>query len=110
MAKDVTLLGEVAERGATILKICRGGCDRRGRLSVARLLAEYGPGTAVGHIMRAQIGECPHKDSAQIQNRSVGILAGLGVLGLHTLAANMAEECKCQLVVGGCILKEQRRQ
>jgi hypothetical protein len=68
MAKDVILLGEVAERGARMIEIRCGRCDRRGRLSVARPLAEYGPDVSVGRIMHAQIGERPNKDSAQIQN------------------------------------------
>jgi hypothetical protein len=53
MAKDVILLGEVAARDATMIQIRCGRCDRHGRLSVARLLAEYGPDVPVGHIMRA---------------------------------------------------------
>jgi hypothetical protein len=69
MAKDVILLGEVAARGATMIEVRCGRCDRHGRLSVKRLLAQYGPDVAVGHIMRAQIGECPNRDSSQIQNR-----------------------------------------
>jgi hypothetical protein len=62
-------VAEVAARGATMIEIRCGRCDRHGRLSVARLHAEYGPNVPVGHIMRAQIGECPNKDSSQIQNR-----------------------------------------
>ena len=41
MVKAVYLLGDVAERGATMIEIRCGRCDRYGRLSVARLLAEY---------------------------------------------------------------------
>jgi hypothetical protein len=69
MAKDVILLGEVAARGATMIEVRCGRCDRHGRLSVKRLLAQYGPDVAVGHIMRAQIGECQNRDSSQIKNR-----------------------------------------
>jgi hypothetical protein len=46
MGKNVILLGEVAERGATTIDIKCGRCERHGRLSMARLLREYGP-----HIM-----------------------------------------------------------
>ena len=44
-------------------------CDRHGRLSVARLLAQYGPDAVVRDIMQAQIGACPNRDNAQLQNR-----------------------------------------
>jgi len=38
VAKNVILLGEVAARGAAMLDIPCGRCDRHGRLSVQRLL------------------------------------------------------------------------
>jgi hypothetical protein len=38
MARDVILLGDVAEPGAEMIEIRCGRCDRAGRLSVARLL------------------------------------------------------------------------
>jgi hypothetical protein len=65
----VILLGEIAERGATMLEIRSARCDRHGRLSVARLLAEFGPDAAVGEVMHVQVGNCPNRDSVQIQNR-----------------------------------------
>jgi hypothetical protein len=61
MAKDLILLGEVAARGVTMLEI--------GRLSVVRLLAQYGPDATMRDIMRAQSGACPNRDDAQLQNR-----------------------------------------
>ena len=69
MARDVITLGEVAERGAAMIEIRCGRCERAGRLSVARLLAEHGPNAAMGEVMRAQVGDCPKHDEAQIQNR-----------------------------------------
>ena len=69
MARDVILLGEVAERGATMIELRCGRCDRQGRLSTARLLAEHGPGAAMGEVMRAQVGDCPKRESTQIQER-----------------------------------------
>jgi len=53
----------VAARGATMLNIRRIRCDQHGRLSVARPLAQHGPDVAMGHIMRAQIGACPNRDT-----------------------------------------------
>jgi hypothetical protein len=75
MAKDVILLGEVAARGATMLDIRCGQCDRHGRLSVQRLLAEYGPDARIPSVIGAQIGAlsgpfapvraCQTRDSAR---------------------------------------------
>jgi hypothetical protein len=53
MAGDVITLGEVAAR-AEMIEIRCGWCDRHGRLSVARLLAEHGPNAAMGAVMQAQ--------------------------------------------------------
>jgi len=39
MTKDVIQLGEVAPRGATVMEVRCGRCDRAGRLSARRLLA-----------------------------------------------------------------------
>jgi hypothetical protein len=69
MAKDLILLGEVAARGATTLEIRCRRCDRHGRLSVARLLAQFGPEAAMRDIMQAQVGACPNRSNAQLQNR-----------------------------------------
>ena len=52
-----------------MIEVLCGRCDLRGRLSTARLLSQHGPGAAMGEVMRAQLGDCPHKDSAQLQNR-----------------------------------------
>ncbi|HTW73893.1 MAG TPA: hypothetical protein VMD56_03105 [Steroidobacteraceae bacterium] len=47
MARDVITLGDMAERGAEMIEIRCRRCDRVGRLSVERLLAEHGlPGPA----------------------------------------------------------------
>jgi hypothetical protein len=69
MARDVITLSEVAGRGAEMIEIRCGHCDRAGRLSVARLLAEYGPDAAMGHVLRAQVGDCPNNDSDQAHKR-----------------------------------------
>jgi hypothetical protein len=36
---------------------------------VARLLAEHGPDAKMRDVMRAQVGDCPKREDAQIQNR-----------------------------------------
>jgi len=72
MARDVILLGEVAAKGAAMIELRCGRCDRHGRLSVARLLAEWGADASLLDIMREQIGSCPHRDDAQIYTRLCG--------------------------------------
>jgi len=69
MAKDEIVLGEAAARGAAMLDIRCSRCDRHGRLSVKRLLAEWGPDASIRDIMHAQIGSCAHKDDSQIYTR-----------------------------------------
>ena len=66
MGKAVYVLGDVAERGVAMIEIRCGRCERYGRLSVTRLMAEHG---AMGKVMRARVGDGPHRDEAQIQNR-----------------------------------------
>jgi hypothetical protein len=44
MAKDDILLGEVAARGATMIEICCGRCDRHGRLFVPQLPSDLKEG------------------------------------------------------------------
>jgi hypothetical protein len=69
MARDVITLDDVADRGAEMIEIRCGRCDRAGRLSVARLLGEHGPDAAMGHVLHVLVGDCPKQDSGQIQNR-----------------------------------------
>jgi hypothetical protein len=67
MAHSITL-GDVAQRIETLDIRC-GRCERHGRLNVARLLAEHGPHAPIAQVTRAQVGDCPKRDDAQIQNR-----------------------------------------
>jgi hypothetical protein len=53
---DVYSLGDIAARGATMLEI-----------RWARLLAEHGPSKSFSEVMRGLVGDCPNKDSHQIQ-------------------------------------------
>jgi len=69
MAKDYIPLGDVAARGAPMLEIRCGRCDRHGRLSVARLLAEWGADASIRDIMHKQIGSCPHRNDTQLCTR-----------------------------------------
>jgi hypothetical protein len=40
--QDVITLGDMANKGVTMLDVACRRCDRRGRLSIARLIAEHG--------------------------------------------------------------------
>jgi len=81
MANEVVLLGEVAARGSTMIRCWR--CDRAGRLSLQRLLAQHGPDVSVRHLMEPEVGACPNRDSAQIQNHSDPYSPALGRLFAH---------------------------
>jgi hypothetical protein len=58
MARDVIALGEVAAKGAAMIDIRCGRCERPGRLSVKRLLASYRPEASIRDITREQIDSC----------------------------------------------------
>jgi len=47
MARDFISLGDVAAKGAAMLEIRCGRCDRHGSLSVARLPAEWGADASI---------------------------------------------------------------
>jgi len=47
---------------------------------VQRLLAQRGPDVPVRHVMEAEIGACPNRDSPQIQNRCDPYSPALGRL------------------------------
>jgi hypothetical protein len=59
----------VAARGAAMLGIRCRRCDRHRGLAMERLLAQSGPHVAVRHITQAEMGACPNRKVAQIQNR-----------------------------------------
>ena len=51
-------LGEVAERTNRLEVLCRK-CDRRGVLSVARLVQEHGANFGMPELRRVLAGDCP---------------------------------------------------
>lgn len=67
--KGVILLSEAAARGERTIEIGCGWCERLERLFVEAGLARYGSAAVVTHIMPAQIGSCPGRRNAQMQNR-----------------------------------------
>ena len=52
-----------------MIEVRCGRCERHGRLSVDRLLAEWGADASLRDIMHEQIGSCPHRNDAQIYTR-----------------------------------------
>jgi hypothetical protein len=64
------LLGEVAERFAaarlTMLEVSCNCCDRRGRLSIGRLLAEHGPELPGPELRRIIAHDCPRRVAGKI--------------------------------------------
>jgi hypothetical protein len=56
--KTMITLGDMADKGMTMLEVACRRCDRRGRLSIARLIAEHGREDGVD--LRALIAhDCP---------------------------------------------------
>jgi len=74
MANDNILLGDIAARGATKLNSC-GRCDRHRRLSVQRLLAQYGPDAAMRRTWLDRIADA----------RSGTVRSGMSVATLSRL-------------------------
>lgn len=46
------------EQGAAILEVACHRCDRHGRLSLVRLIAEHGEGTALSDLREVLAGDC----------------------------------------------------
>ena len=63
-----------------LVRACRR-CDRHGRLSMKRLLAQYGPDVSLRDIMPDQISDCPNRDSTHQRWPVAGghVAAGAGV-------------------------------
>lgn len=63
---DLTTLGKVAGHGATMLTLACRKCERQGRLSVARLMAEWGEHAALADIMDEATADCPRRGETRI--------------------------------------------
>src|SRR3954465_5345925 len=55
-------VGQVAQR-ARMLEVRCKRCDRHGRLSMARLLAELGPDAPIWQAWRGLNADCPKRDA-----------------------------------------------
>jgi len=56
---NLTTVGQVADRGAVTLTLACSQCGRRGRLRVARMLAEWGQHAPLADIADAARADCP---------------------------------------------------
>jgi hypothetical protein len=64
MPAGVVLLGQVAAR-LPFLEFACNRCDRRGRLSTARLVAEHGPDMPVPELLRILSADCPRRQAME---------------------------------------------
>jgi hypothetical protein len=62
------LIGDVVGK-IRMLEIVCTRCPRRGRMSIARLLAEHGPDYPIYRVWENVNADCPHRDSASIYER-----------------------------------------
>lgn len=65
MSSGLILLGQIAHHGRTLDVLCTR-CDRRGRLSMARLLREFGPQAPVWRAIEHLNDDCAWKASNNI--------------------------------------------
>lgn len=65
----VTTVGQVAALGGVMLTLACDRCGRRGRLSVARLLAEWGEHAALADIMDELTANCPRRVTHGVYDR-----------------------------------------
>ena len=61
-------LGDIADR-LPMLDVACSKCDRRGRLSVAKLIAEHGADTRLPDLREILAGDCPRARSASFNDR-----------------------------------------
>lgn len=73
----VVVIADVAATGTAMLALA---CDRCGRLSVARLLQERGPDTALPVIASELTAECPRRGTRDTYDRCDPYWPGLAAL------------------------------
>jgi hypothetical protein len=67
-ARGPITLGELVAK-LEILEVACHRCDRRGRLSVERLIAEHGANTGLPDLWGTLAGGCPHAKSTAMHDR-----------------------------------------
>jgi len=61
-------LGDIADR-LLVLEVACSKCDRCGRLSVAKLIAEHGADMRLPDLREVLAGDCPRARSASVIDR-----------------------------------------
>jgi len=61
------LLGQVAEHLATLEIVCNR-CDRKGEVSVDRLMAEHGPLMSIPTLLALLSADCPKRQEGRIHD------------------------------------------
>jgi len=74
MPDETITLGDMQAKGMTMLEVACRRCERRGRLSIARLIAKYGADDTV-NLSAAIAHDCP-----RIQKPSANIYDLCGVM------------------------------
>ncbi len=62
------------------LDVACSRCDRRGRLSVARLIEQHGPGATLRDAVTGINAECPNREAHAVMERCDIYFPGLGGL------------------------------
>jgi hypothetical protein len=63
------VLSDVAAVGRNQIDVACKKCDRRGRVSVARLLIEHGPEVPLPDLLKLLAANCPRQAAASIYDR-----------------------------------------
>jgi hypothetical protein len=71
MPSGMITLGDMANKGMTMLEVACRRCDRRGRLSIARLIAEHGRDD-YGNLRQIIAHDCPRIATFRAMQRTHG--------------------------------------
>jgi hypothetical protein len=71
MPSGFVTLAQIADR-RPVLEVACNRCDRRGRLNLARLIAEHGPDLPVPTLRRIIAADCPRMLANQLHDVSGG--------------------------------------
>lgn len=75
MRSGSTSLGHMAAQFPDMIPVACNRCDRRGRLSTARLLAEHGPGLPGPELRRVLAADCPRMIASAMHDPCGGAFA-----------------------------------
>jgi hypothetical protein len=66
--KMAVTLGDIAPRVRTLEVACRH-CERKGRLNLAKLIAQHGAAMGLPHLIALLSADCPRRASVSIYER-----------------------------------------